>query len=198
MIFDLKKKEIRFKIVYYGPALSGKTTNIIKIHNRFPGRKGKLITIDTQGERTIFFDLLPIEVQILKGFKTRFYLYTVPGQVHYRISRKLVLKGADGVIFVADSQADRLEENIEIYHELKENLKLLSLADNIPIIIQYNKRDLPNRLPVEKLEKELNVDGHPYYPAIAIKGIGVFKTLEGMIRKIIEVYLSKGKTEQNK
>ncbi|MCD6087494.1 MAG: gliding-motility protein MglA [Candidatus Hydrothermae bacterium] len=194
MIFDLKKKEIRFKIVYYGPALSGKTTNIVKIHDRFPGKKGKLITIDTQGERTIFFDLLPIEVQILKGFKTRFYLYTVPGQVHYRISRKLVLKGADGVIFVADSQADRLEENIDIYRELMENLKKLSLnGDRIPIIMQYNKRDLPDRLPVEKLEKELNVKGYPYYSAIAIKGIGVFKTLEGMIRKVIEFYLSREK-----
>ncbi len=194
MIFDLKKKEIRFKIVYYGPALSGKTTNIVRIHDRFPGKKGKLITIDTQGERTIFFDLLPIEVQILKGFKTRFYLYTVPGQVHYRISRKLVLKGADGVIFVADSQADRLEENIDIYRELMENLKKLSLnGDRIPIIMQYNKRDLPDRLPVEKLEKELNVKGYPYYSAIAIKGIGVFKTLEGMIRKVIEFYLSREK-----
>ncbi|HDM90853.1 MAG: gliding-motility protein MglA [Candidatus Hydrothermota bacterium] len=194
MIFDLKKKEIRFKIVYYGPALSGKTTNIVRIHDRFPGKKGKLITIDTQGERTIFFDLLPIEVQILKGFRTRFYLYTVPGQVHYRISRKLVLKGADGVIFVADSQADRLEENIDIYRELMENLKKLSLnGDRIPIIMQYNKRDLPDRLPVEKLEKELNVRGYPYYSAIAIKGIGVFKTLEGMIRKVIEFYLSREK-----
>jgi len=194
MIFDLKKKEIRFKIVYYGPALSGKTTNIVRIHDRFPGKKGKLITIDTQGERTIFFDLLPIEVQILKGFKTRFYLYTVPGQVHYRISRKLVLKGADGVIFVADSQADRLEENIDIYRELMENLKKLSLnGDRIPIIMQYNKRDLPDRLPVKKLEKELNVGGYPYYSAIAIKGIGVFKTLEGMIRKVIEFYLSREK-----
>ncbi|MCD6382612.1 MAG: gliding-motility protein MglA [Candidatus Hydrothermae bacterium] len=194
MIFDLKKKEIRFKIVYYGPALSGKTTNIVRIHDRFPGKKGKLITIDTQGERTIFFDLLPIEVQILKGFRTRFYLYTVPGQVHYRISRKLVLKGADGVIFVADSQADRLEENIDIYRELMENLKKLSLnGDRIPITMQYNKRDLPDRLPVEKLEKELNVRGYPYYSAIAIKGIGVFKTLEGMIRKVIEFYLSREK-----
>ena len=194
MIFDLKKKEIRFKIVYYGPALSGKTTNIVRIHDRFPGKKGKLITIDTQGERTIFFDLLPIEVQILKGFRTRFYLYTVPGQVHYRISRKLVLKGADGVIFVADSQADRLEENIDIYRELMENLKKLSLnGDRIPIIMQYNKRDLPDRLPVKKLEKELNVGGYPYYSAIAIKGIGVFKTLEGMIRKVIEFYLSREK-----
>ena len=194
MIFDLKKKEIRFKIVYYGPALSGKTTNIVRIHDRFPGKKGKLITIDTQGERTIFFDLLPIEVQILKGFKTRFYLYTVPGQVHYRISSKLVLKGADGVIFVADSQADRLQENIDIYRELMENLKKLSLnGDRIPIIMQYNKRDLPDRLPVKKLEKELNVGGYPYYSAIAIKGIGVFKTLEGMIRKVIEFYLSREK-----
>lgn len=188
MVIDLKAKEIKFKIVYYGPGLSGKTTNLRYIYERFQGPKGKLLTIDTKGERTLFFDFLPIEIKILKGFKSRFYLYTVPGQVFYKISRKLVLRGADGVVFVADSGSNRLEENIAIYNEMHDYLKNLGLLNGrrLPIIMQYNKRDLPTALPVEELEEKVNIYKYPYHLAIAVEGKGVFKTLHHILLKVIK------------
>jgi hypothetical protein len=194
MFFDLKRREIQFKIVYYGPAFSGKTTNLRVIYEKFPGIKGNLISIDTQGERTLFFDFLPIEIRIVRNFKTRFYIYTVPGQVIYKASRRLVLKGADGVVFVADSQKDRLEENISTLRELYENFDELGLSEkSIPIIFQYNKRDLSEILPIPVLEEKLNWYHFPYVESIAITGKGVFKTLETILKAVLQDFLRKAK-----
>lgn len=192
MFFDLKRREIQFKIVYYGPAFSGKTTNLLEIHRKFPGSKGRLISIDTEGERTLFFDFLPIELRITKSFRTRFYLYTVPGQPHYRASRKLVLKGVDGIVYVADSKMDRLEENIEVLNELYRFLDELGLKGyTIPMVFQYNKRDLPDAVPLRILEEKLNKNGLPSVPSIAIEGKGVFKTLELILKAVLRDFVAK-------
>ncbi|MCF6192203.1 MAG: ADP-ribosylation factor-like protein [Candidatus Hydrothermae bacterium] len=188
MIIDPRKKEIRFKIVYYGAAVSGKTTNIKHIHSRYPGPKGDLVTIDTEGERTLVFDFLPIEIEIIKGFKTRFYLYTVPGQFFYKATRKMVLKGADGVIFVVDSSRARLHDNIASFKELVETLKAYGLV-RIPIVIQYNKRDLPDAIPLAELQKRLNPYRFPAFEAIAVQGKGVFRTLEAMIKLLVRSFV---------
>lgn len=194
MFFDLKRKEIQFKIVYYGPAFSGKTTNLLIIHKKFPGIKGNLISIDTEGERTLFFDFLPIEIRIVRNFKTRFYLYTVPGQIFYKASRKLVLKGADGIVFVADSQNNRLEENVRAVKELYENLEYFGLNEkSIPIIFQYNKRDLEDILSISLLEEKLNWHKFPYVESVAITGRGVFKTLEVILKAVLQDFLKKAK-----
>ncbi|RKZ00912.1 MAG: gliding-motility protein MglA [Candidatus Hydrothermota bacterium] len=194
MMIDAAKKEIKFKIVYYGPGLSGKTTNIVYIYSKFPGLKGNLVTIDTKGERTLFFDFLPIEIEIIKGYKTRFYLYTVPGQVFYKTTRRLVLKNADGIIYVADSQRNRLKDNIDTHKEMYEHMKYYDMSrENIPIVMQYNKRDLPDILTIEELEREVNWYHYPYFPAIAIKGVGVFKTLEAIIREVVKRSFAKAK-----
>jgi len=196
VVIDFKNKEIKFKIVYYGPGLSGKTTNIKYIFKKFMGPKGKLLSVDTKGERTLFFDLLPLEINLVKGFKTRFFLYTVPGQVFYKTARKLVLRGADCVVFVADSSRKRMEENKELYKEMHENLKIFGLSDGnkIPIIVQYNKRDVPDKVPVEELEREVNIYHYPYVLAIAYQGKGVMKTLEMAIKLIVKEHIKKQKT----
>ncbi|MGA2193069.1 MAG: ADP-ribosylation factor-like protein, partial [Nitrospirota bacterium] len=158
-------REINAKVVYYGPGLSGKTTNIQYVFLKVkPNNKGKLISLATQGDRTLFFDFLPVEFGQIKGFRTRFHLYTVPGQVFYNSTRKLVLKGADGVIFVADSQKLMMGENIQSLENLKTNLADMGIDHaSFPIVIQYNKRDLPNAAPVDEMEEYLNPLGYPYF-----------------------------------
>ncbi len=180
-------KEINCKIVYYGPGLCGKTTNLQYIFEASkPEAKGKMISLATDTERTLFFDFLPIELGSVRGYKVRFHLYTVPGQVFYDASRKLVLRGADGLIFVADSQSSRSEANSESVENLALNLAQhgQSLAD-IPYIIQYNKRDLPEILPLETLRADLNPLGVPEYEAAAKSGVGVFETLKGLSRLVL-------------
>ncbi len=184
VFFNYASRQLAAKIVYYGPGLSGKTTNLQVIYRKtHPKVRGELISLETGADRTLFFDLLPMEVGTLKDYKVRFQLYTVPGQVHYNETRKLVLKGVDGIVFVADSQRAVLDSNIESMENLAENLAFYNVKlEDVPIVIQYNKRDLPNILSVEELQKHLNKLGVPYYEAIAIRGIGVFETLKGISR----------------
>ena len=159
-IINQASKELQVKIVYYGPAVCGKTTNLVQVHDHVQtaqGNKGKLVSLATSSDRTLFFDFLPIEAMAIKGFKTKFQLYTVPGQIIYNTTRQLVLRGVDGIIFVADSQYDKMEENVKSFKNLEDNLKghNLNLSD-IPFVLQYNKRDLPNVAPVEFMEYLLN------------------------------------------
>ncbi len=180
-------REINCKIVYYGPGLCGKTTNLQWIYDKTnPTAKGKLISLATETERTLFFDFLPLELGTIRGFKSRFHLYTVPGQVFYDASRKLILKGADGVIFVADSQRARMDANLESLRNLADNLKLQGYdLRTIPYVLQLNKRDLPGAVPVEKMLKSLRVKGEDYYEAVAPRGAGVFETLKGAARQVL-------------
>lgn len=182
-------KEIHCKIVYYGPSLGGKTTNIQWIYSKTAtDQKSKLITLDTENERTLFFDFLPLDIGEIRGFKTRFHLYSVPGQVVYDASRKLVLKGLDGIIFVADSQEERLDENIQSMRNLKTNLEQQGYdIRQIPLIIQYNKRDLANILPTSQLREALNHYNSQEFEAIANKGVGVFESLKTISKSIITV-----------
>ncbi|MFI5341831.1 MAG: ATP/GTP-binding protein [Candidatus Methylomirabilales bacterium] len=169
------------------PGLCGKTTNLQYIYSKVePSTKGKLISLATETERTLFFDFLPLELGSIRGFKTRFHLYTVPGQVFYDASRKLILRGADGVIFVADSQIERMESNIESLENLEANLEDQNLKlDTLPLVLQYNKRDLPNAVPVEELQAALNPRGVPWFEACAPKGIGVFETLKSAAKLVL-------------
>lgn len=180
-------REINCKIVYYGPGLCGKTTNLQYIYKKTnPEQKGKLISLATETERTLFFDFLPLALGDIKGFRVRFHLYTVPGQVFYAASRKLILKGVDGVVFVADSQVERLEANIESMEDLRINLSEQGYdLEKLPFVIQYNKRDLPNVVPVEELNKLLNPNGVPYFEAVATQGVGVFETLKGIAKLVL-------------
>ncbi|TAK06975.1 MAG: gliding-motility protein MglA [Candidatus Manganitrophaceae bacterium] len=180
-------REINCKIVYYGPGLCGKTTNLIYIYKKTnPDSKGKMISLATETERTLFFDFLPLALGNIKGFKVRFHLYTVPGQVFYDASRKLILRGVDGVIFVADSQVERMEANIESMENLRKNLKDQGLnLDAMPFVIQYNKRDLPNVVPVEELNRVLNPRNVPNFEAVAATGKGVFDTLKELAKTVI-------------
>ena len=180
-------REINCKLVYYGPGFCGKTTNLQHIYSKLdPSTKGKLISLATESERTLFFDFLPLELGTIRGFKTRFHLYTVPGQVFYDASRKLILKGADGVIFVADSQLERMESNIESLDNLDANLAEHGLSlDGLPFVFQYNKRDLPNAVAIEELQAALNPRNAPWYEACASKGIGVFETLKGVAKLVL-------------
>ncbi len=190
---NYSSREINCKIVYYGPGLCGKTTNLQYIFKRTnPEHRGKMISLATETERTLFFDFLPLSLGDIKGFKTRFHLYTVPGQIFYDASRKLILKGVDGIVFVADSQIERMDANIESFENMKENLKEqgYDLA-NIPYVMQYNKRDLPNVVPVAELKKVLNVDGVPDFEAVAATGGGVFETLKAVV-KFVLIELKKG------
>jgi len=179
-------REINCKIVYYGPGLGGKTTNLQYIYKRVdPKARGKFISLATETERTLFFDFLPLELGTIRGFKTRFHLYTVPGQVFYEASRKLILKGSDGVVFVADSQVERMESNIESMQNLEKHLREQGFnPEKVPLVIQYNKRDLPNILTIEELQEALNPRGVPWFEAVASQGIGVFETLK-MIGKLV-------------
>ncbi len=187
-------REINCKIVYYGPGLCGKTTNLQFVYSKTaPEAKGKMISLATETERTLFFDFLPLALGEIKGFKTRFHLYTVPGQVFYDASRKLILKGVDGVVFVADSQEERMDANIESYDNLQINLQEQGYElERLPFVIQYNKRDLPNLVPVEEMRRELNLMNVPDFEACAMTGEGVFETLKA-VAKLILIDLKKGK-----
>lgn len=181
-------REINCKIVYYGPGLCGKTTNLQYIYNSTnPTARGKMISLATETERTLFFDFLPLNLGQIRGFNVRFHLYTVPGQVFYDASRKLILKGVDGIVFVADSQRERFDANLESFENMVENLKEQGLdLKNIPYVIQYNKRDVPNPMPVEELRKALNKEGVPDFEAIAPKGVGVFETLKAIAKLVLQ------------
>jgi signal recognition particle receptor subunit beta len=178
-------KEINCKLVYYGAGLGGKTTNLEKVYEMTPN-KGKMISLATESDRTLFFDFLPLDLGTVRGFKTRFHLYTVPGQVFYDASRKLILRGVDGVVFVADSQAERMDANIESIENLEENLKEHGYdLQTIPYVLQLNKRDLPNVLSVEELKKELRRKDEPVIEAVAYKGVGIFETLKEVSRLVL-------------
>ena len=180
-------REVNCKIVYYGPGLGGKTTNIQYIYNKTnPQARGKLITLDTDTDRTLFFDFLPLSLGDLRGYRTRFFLYTVPGQVFYEATRKLVLKGADGIVFVADSQVERMDANLESLDDMRRNLGEQGLdAETIPMVLQYNKRDLQNVEEVETLRAELNIRGVPDFEGVATTGHGVFDTLKTTVKSVI-------------
>ncbi|MDH3202862.1 MAG: ADP-ribosylation factor-like protein [Myxococcales bacterium] len=186
-------REINCKIVYYGPGLCGKTTNLQYIYNRTnPDAKGKMISLATETERTLFFDFLPLEIGEIRGFKTRFHLYTVPGQVFYDASRKLILKGVDGVVFVADSQMLRAEANIESMDNLRTNLAEQGYnLDTVPYVVQYNKRDMPNISSVDELSRMLNPQRVPEFLAVATTGEGVFETLKS-VAKLVLTELKRG------
>jgi signal recognition particle receptor subunit beta len=190
---NYSQKEINCKIVYYGPGLCGKTTNLQYIYNKTsPETKGKLISLSTETDRTLFFDFLPLALGEIRGFRTRFHLYTVPGQVFYDASRKLILKGVDGVVFVADSQLERMEANMESLENLSVNLAEQGYDFNkVPTVLQYNKRDLPNAVSIEEMRKSLNRRGIPEYQAVAPTGVGVFDTLKS-VAKLVLTELRKG------
>ena len=180
-------REINCKIVYYGAGLGGKTTNLQWIFDQTLAKTGgKMISLATETDRTLFFDFLPLDLGSIRGFKTRFHLYTVPGQVFYDASRKLILRGVDGVVFVADSQEERMDANLEAIENLQENLRAHNYDFlKIPYVLQLNKRDLPNALPVEELKKELMKKDEPTFEAVAYKGVGVFETLKECGRQVL-------------
>ncbi|MFC1523960.1 ATP/GTP-binding protein [Thermodesulfobacteriota bacterium] len=191
-LIDLSKKEVHCKVVYYGPGRCGKTTNLLYIYNAINSKhRGKMLTIDTKGDRTLFFDLLPLNLGKISGFDIRIQLYTVPGQIMYEATRKLVLKGVDGLVFVADPLKVRQEKNIESLEDLRRNLEDYNLSiEEMPLIFQYNKRDLAETpiptLSVEELDEDLNNDLHcKYFESIAIKGTGVFETLKEISKRTV-------------
>ena len=186
-LINYGKREINAKIVYYGPGLCGKTTNIKYIHEKLrPDTRGKLLSLATETDRTLFFDFLPVDLGEIKGYQTRFHLYTVPGQVFYNSTRKMVLKGADGIVFVADSQREMLGANLESLANLRENLAEQGKdLDDIPMVIQYNKRDLPNAMTVEELDYALNPRRFPSFSACANDGTGVLQTLSSAAKMIL-------------
>lgn len=187
--FNHNAKEIHCKIVYYGPSLGGKTTNLQWVYqNTADDQKSKLVALNTDVERTLFFDFLPLNIGDIRGYKTRFHLYSVPGQVVYDASRKLILKGLDGIIFVADSQSERMEENLEALHNLEKNLEAQSYnIREVPLLIQYNKRDLPNAANVHELRRALNHFNAPEFEATANEGKGVMESLKSISKSIIHV-----------
>ena len=195
-IINQATKELQVKIVYYGPALGGKTTNLVQIHDHVQtaqGSKGKLVSLATSSDRTLFFDFLPIEAMAIKGFKTKFQLYTVPGQVIYNTTRQLVLRGVDGIVFVADSQYEKMEDNVKSFQNLEENLRSLNLnLADVPHVLQYNKRDLPNAAPAEYLEFLLNNREQqvPSFSASAHKCEGVFETLNMITRLLLHKFIN--------
>jgi signal recognition particle receptor subunit beta len=181
-------REINFKIVYYGPGMSGKTTNLKWVFGQIPEtRRGDMVSLATEDERTLFFDFLPVDLGEVKGFKTRFHLYTVPGQVFYNASRKLILRGVDGIVFVADSAPNRLRANAESFRNLRENLAEYGLTmDEVPIVLQANKRDLPDALPVEMVQMVIDPDRkYSMFEAVASSGVGVFETLKAVSRLVL-------------
>jgi mutual gliding-motility protein MglA len=190
---NYSSREINCKIVYYGPGLCGKTTNLQYIYNKTnPEAKGKMISLATETERTLFFDFLPLSLGEIRGFRTRFHLYTVPGQVFYDASRKLILKGVDGVVFVADSQIERMEANIESLDNLRTNLLEQGYdLDKIPYVVQFNKRDLPNAAPLTELQEVLNPTNVTSFEAVATTGVGVFDTLKA-VAKLVLTELKRG------
>jgi len=188
-LVNFTAREITCKIVYYGPGRSGKTTNLQYIYSRVPeSRKGRMVSLATQTDRTLFFDFLPLELGTISGFSTRFQLYTVPGQVYYNATRKLVLQGADGVVFIADSQVRQLDENIESLQNLHANLLEQGIdVRTVPVVLQYNKQDLPRDLILThtELDEALNFRAVPSYPADALSGRGVFETLKGISEQVL-------------
>jgi signal recognition particle receptor subunit beta len=198
VVFNPVKKEIDIKIVYYGPALCGKTSNLQSVHVSLnPDQRGELVSLATKDDRTLFFDFLPIELDNIKGFKTRFHIYTVPGQVLYTLTRKAVLTGVDGIIFVADSEEGKMEENIESLDDLTENLKYYNKdLQSIPFVMQYNKRDLDRVMPVQDLERQLNPAGNPSFEASAINGKGVMETLTMCCKMVLKQIQEKSNTLQ--
>ena len=184
---NYSSREINCKIVYYGPGLCGKTTNLQYIYNKTnPEAKGKMISLATETERTLFFDFLPLSLGEIRGFRTRFHLYTVPGQVFYDASRKLILKGVDGVVFVGDSQIERMEANIESLDNLRQNLGEQGYdLDKLPYVVQLNKRDLVNSAPLDELIEVLNPTNVPMFEAVATKGTGVFDTLKAVAKQVL-------------
>ena len=185
---NFANREINFKIVYYGPGLSGKTTNLRWVYQTVPeGRKGEMVSLATEDERTLFFDFLPVDLGEVKGFKTRFHLYTVPGQVFYNASRKLILRGVDGIVFVADSASNRLRANAESMRNLRENLAEYGLSlEHIPMVLQVNKRDLPDALPVDMIQAVIDPEGRfPIFEAVATEGQGVFEPLKDVSRRVL-------------
>ena len=180
-------REINCKIVYYGPGLGGKTTNLQYIYDSTAQQaKGKLISLATETDRTLFFDFLPLDLGTVRGFKTRFHLYTVPGQVFYDASRKLILKGVDGVVFVADSQRERMDANVESIYNLEDNLKQHGYdLMKVPYVLQFNKRDLPNVSSIDELKRELIRKDEPVFEAVASKGVGVFDTLKAVAKQVL-------------
>lgn len=188
MFINRRLKEIQFKIVYYGPALSGKTTNLEYVHSHTnPRLRGELVSLKTREDRTLYFDYLQLELGKIKGLKPRFNLYTVPGQTYYAATRKLVLQGADGVVFVADSQANRLRDNLVSFQDMLRFLRELGYNPaHVPLVVQFNKRDLPNILPTAILKRQLRLNGSiPCFEAIAINGKGVFDTLKAAIGRVV-------------
>jgi signal recognition particle receptor subunit beta len=187
-LVNYSSREITCKIVYYGPGRGGKTTNLQQIHARVPeARRGRMVSLATEMDRTLFFDFLPLDLGTLSGFQVRFQLYTVPGQVYYDATRKLVLQGADGVVFVADSDLRRQEENVESFRNLQSNL-LEQQVDprTIPLCLQFNKRDLPDAVPLAEMERALNYRGHRTFAAVATQGSGVFESLRGITELVLE------------
>jgi mutual gliding-motility protein MglA len=187
-MINYASREINCKLVYYGPGLGGKTTNLEYVYSKVsPETRGKLISLATEQERTLFFDFLPVDLGSIRGFKTRFHLYTVPGQVYYNASRRLILKGVDGIVFVADSQAERMDANIAAMQNLYENLADYGYDPaQIPIVLQWNKRDLPTAVSVEELQANLNPDGLLAFEAVAVSGEGVFDTLRAVSKLVIK------------
>ena len=195
-IINQATRELQVKIVYYGPAMGGKTTNLVQVHDHVQtaqGQKGKLVSLATSSDRTLFFDFLPIEALAIKGFKTKFQLYTVPGQVIYNTTRQLVLRGVDGIVFVADSQYEKMQENIESFANLEENLRALKLnLGDIPYVLQYNKRDLPNAAPMQYMDfllnnREVQV---PSFESVAHQCGGVFETLNMITRMLLNKFIN--------
>lgn len=187
---NYQSREITFKIVYYGPGLSGKTTNLMYIHTALDkDRKGEIIILDTEEERTLFFDFFPLELGRIEGYAVRFNMYTVPGQVYYEASRRLILEGADGVVFVADSQESRIDDNLESFGMLQSSLAGFGIDwRGFPLVFQYNKRDLPNPLPLGTLEGQLDLNGIPIFEAVATEGRGVMETIRMASRQVIEKF----------
>ncbi len=187
MFINWKLREINLKIVYYGPSLSGKTTSLQYIHSKtHPERRGELVSLKTREDRTLYFDFMQFQLGEIGGLKPKFNIYTVPGQVYYRGTRKLVLKGVDGIVFVADSQAVRLNENVQAIRDLKEDLKELGfLPRDIPIILQCNKRDLSNIVPVETLKSHLGLNGVPTFESVAVQGTGVLDGLKSIVNQVV-------------
>jgi signal recognition particle receptor subunit beta len=187
-MINYASREINCKLVYYGPGLGGKTTNLEYVFNKVnPDTRGKLISLATEQERTLFFDFLPVDLGTIRGFKTRFHLYTVPGQVYYNASRRLILKGVDGIVFVADSQAERMDANIAAMENLYENLADYGYDPReLPIVLQWNKRDLPSAVPVEELRAQLNPTNLAEFEAVAVDGTGVFDTLKAVSKLVLK------------
>ncbi|MEX2280938.1 MAG: ADP-ribosylation factor-like protein [Gemmatimonadota bacterium] len=187
-MINYASREINCKLVYYGPGLGGKTTNLEYVYSKVaPDTRGKLISLATEQERTLFFDFLPVDLGSIRGFKTRFHLYTVPGQVYYNASRRLILKGVDGIVFVADSQAERMDANIAAMQNLYENLSDYGYDPaQIPIVLQWNKRDLPTAVTPEEMRANLNPDNLQEFEAVAVSGEGVFDTLRAVSKLVLK------------